>query len=184
MSAQEFVDYMLKEHKKDLKKYLTEFNKTNSSEIIIYTDGSMPNNKLAKKMDLTGGLGVYIIMPDKTVVSISEKVLNSTNNIAELKAIEKALDFLSELTFTPTSVTIFSDSMYCINSVTKWYKTWIVNGWKTSKGTSVENKELINNIISKIGNFSYFINFKHVKAHSGIYGNEMADVLAVAGSKK
>lgn len=183
MSAQEFIDFMIKNHKKDLTQYLLEFNKKASSEILIYTDGAMPNNKLSKKKNLSGGLGVYIIMPDKTTVSISEKVINSTNNIAEFRAIERALDFLSTLTFTPTSVTIFSDSMYCIKSLTVWFKTWVVNGWKTTKGTPVENKELINDIISKLGNFSY-VNLKHVKAHSGIHGNEMADALAVAGAKK
>ena len=75
-------------------------------------------------------------------------------------------------------VLIRSDSMYCINSLTKWCHSWSANGWKTSTGSEVLNKELIKSILSKLEEGPRIVEFKHVLGHSGNPYNELADRLA------
>ena len=61
------------------------------------------------------------------------------------------------------------------------------NGWKTSQGTDVKNKELIQEIIAELTGCTAdqrVISFQHVKAHAGIKYNEMADQLANDGREQ
>lgn len=79
---------------------------------------------------------------------------------------------------------IHSDSMYVINCCTFWYKKWQVNGWITSNGKDVQNKEDIISVVELIDKlkFKQFnLKIKYVKGHSGVHGNEMADKLAKKG---
>ena len=55
------------------------------------------------------------------------------------------------------------------------------NGWKTAKKQPVKNQDLIKPLYQLYK--SKKVKFKHVRGHKGIYGNEMADRLAVEGSK-
>lgn len=40
-------------------------------------------------------------------------------------------------------ISIQTDSEFVIKCVTQWMPQWITNGWKTSKGVDVKNKELL-----------------------------------------
>jgi ribonuclease HI len=84
---------------------------------------------------------------------------------------------------------IYSDSMYCINSVTVWYKNWEKNGWKNAKNEDVKNKEIIQKILELIEERNNNCFFYYVKAHrrplkesdpdyENWYGNDRADLLA------
>lgn len=82
---------------------------------------------------------------------------------------------------------IISDSKYAIDCVTTWFTTWRRNGWKNAAGKAVENKDIIENILTKIeerNGLSVRTDFEWIKGHSGASGNEEADKLAVAGAKK
>lgn len=152
----------------------------------IYTDGSILTNINSTKGGIDGGAGVYIeFTTGEQPVCLQQKIENSTNNISELTAILMALKFLDEREGNGQEVCIFSDSMYCLNSITKWYKKWKTNGWKTSSGGDVKNKELIHNITElseKLGK-NWNVRFEHVKGHAGNFGNEKADELAKGASK-
>lgn len=150
--------------------------------INIYTDGATPNNRFSKTNNVIGGIGVFIMFNDGTNKSFSEKITNATNNKCELLAIKKALECVKILKLQNKNVIIHSDSMYSINCCTKWNKNWENNGWKTSKGKPVENKQIIQDIILKLEESKNVV-IVHVKGHSGNIGNEMADKLATSACK-
>ena len=105
-----------------------------------------------------------------------------TNQRAELTAILRALD----TTPRDRDVTIVTDSQYSINCVTAWSMNWRRNGWKTSSGKLVENKDLVENILAKIeerNGLQSQTQFEWIKGHNKDPGNEAADRLAVDGAR-
>lgn len=150
------------------------------AEIVVFCDGScVGNGKLGAK----GGVGVYFGLNDPRNVSTGFPG-KQTNNRAELYAILAALDSTSSLLslnrdFQYQPLHIKTDSKYCINCLTEWWKNWERNGWKTSDKKQVENKELIQKIIEEIRARPLgFVKFTYVEGHSGIFENEQADRLA------
>ena len=103
-----------------------------------------------------------------------------TNNKAELRAAIKAIEVAQENCIG--KLTINSDSKYVISGVTQWSDTWYKNGWKTSIGEPVKNKEEWVQLLKLINDCKISITWKHVPGHDGITGNEEADKLAVIGA--
>ena len=175
----------------------TEIKKENIDEvnqtIEVFTDGSTFNNGKKNKMQF-GGIGIYF--NDNIYPSISECLSGKiTNNIAELKAIITAIEYIINLEsfhLSNTKIHIYSDSEYTINCIVKWSKAWEKNGWKKRDKKEISNKDLI----IKLYNYykKYKIKFIHVKAHTSEpsdpilhkiwYGNKIADKLATDSSKK
>ena len=84
-------------------------------------------------------------------------------------------------------VTIVTDSRYAIDCVTLWYVNWRKNGWKTSAGKAVENKDLVETILARIeerGSLQTQTIFEWIKGHANQPGNVEADKLAVSGAWK
>ncbi|KAK5045017.1 hypothetical protein LTR84_010165 [Exophiala bonariae] len=114
-------------------------------------------------------------------VSEALKGSKQTNQRAELTAISRALDIAPR----HRDVTIYTDSMYSINSVTEWYRNWERNGYVNSSRKPVENKDLVMDIREKIEereSLNKKTIFVWVKGHSNNAGNIEADKLAVQGS--
>lgn len=95
-----------------------------------------------------------------------------TNNQAELRGIRKIFKIISdEITsnlFKNKEIIICTDSMYSINCITKWVKTWSKNGWVNSKKEPVKNKELIQDIVelsNKIEKNGGIVTFRHIFSH-------------------
>ncbi|KAH7040500.1 uncharacterized protein B0I36DRAFT_344235 [Microdochium trichocladiopsis] len=146
----------------------------------IYTDGSSRANGRANAV---AGVGVYFGVGDPRNISERLAGMPQTNNRAELTAILRALDQVTDL----QGVRIFSDSNYAIKCVTEWYRTWQKNGWRKSTGDPVENNDLIKAIRSKIearDAVGTKTQFQWVKGHGSDVGNIAADRLAVEGSMK
>lgn len=130
----------------------------------IYTDGSCLGNPGA------GGWGA--IGEDLKLCGASAK---TTNNIMEMTAVAKALEECVKRGIE--EVCIFTDSNYVKNGITKWIINWKKNGWMTSAGTPVKNKELwiqIDTLRDKVK----IIEWRWVKAHNGHPQNEAVDTLA------
>ena len=161
-------------------------------DIIVYTDGSTLNNQY--KGHRKGGVGVFFGDNDprnKSIELVESSTNKVTNQVAEINGCIVAIE--TALIGEPfKSLLIISDSMYTINCVTKWCKTWEKKGWKKTDGKIIENLDLI----KKLYNYSntYNIKYKHVKGHKNQppidsplyadwYGNMMADMLATNASK-
>jgi ribonuclease HI len=130
----------------------------------IYTDGSCLGNPGA------GGWGA--IGED---MKLCGAMANTTNNIMEMTAVAKALEECVKRGIE--EVRIFTDSNYVKNGITKWIINWKKNGWVTSAGTPVKNKELwiqIDTLKDKVK----MIEWRWVKAHNGHPLNEAVDTLA------
>ena len=106
-----------------------------------------------------------------------------TNQRAELTAVLRALEIVPR----NRNVVIVTDSRYAIDCVTTWHVNWKTNGWKTSTGKAVENKDIIENILAKIAErdkLKVQTAFEWIKGHAEHPGNVEADKLAVDGAKK
>lgn len=152
------------------------------TQIKIFTDGSF--NKKYKK----SGYGVYF--PNGEIPNISEKftLLPLTNQRAELYAIYAAL-LKATKKKAIDKITIYSDSKYSIDSLTKWIDKWKINGWKTATNKPVKNLDIILMIDAIIVKYKGIINFIHVNSHTNgldfnSKSNNEADILAKNGSIK
>ncbi|KAI9815791.1 MAG: hypothetical protein M1827_002187 [Pycnora praestabilis] len=145
----------------------------------IYTDGSSLGNGA---QGAVAGVGVYFGDGDSRNVSERLAGPRQSNNRAELTAIQRALDIAPR----NRDVTIYTDSRYSIDCVTVWYINWRRNNWLTSLKKPVENKDLIENILSKIEERNALkaeTKFEWLKGHADDPGNVAADHLAVDGAK-
>lgn len=93
-----------------------------------------------------------------------------------MQAAIAALQFLKNSSQTDP-VTLYTDSEYLINCVTKWVKGWKKKGWKKSDGSPVLNQDLLE-ILDELN--SPQIKWEYVRGHAGNFGNERCDAIARA----
>ena len=143
-------------------------------EVTIYTDGAyLPSTNV-------GGYGYILIYKAGNNILTKEGfggVYNTTNNKMELKAIIEALNELTER----CKVTVYSDSMYCVQGVNSWLYAWYKNNFKTRTGQDVKNRsewEELHSLKQK-----HNLKMVWVKGHSGILYNELVDRLAAQGTQ-
>lgn len=140
-------------------------------EAIIYTDGACSGNPGP------GGWGATIKIGDETFEIFGGED-NTTNNRMELIAAIKALEYLNE----NHKITLYTDSNYVKDGITKWIFNWKKNNWKTSAKKPVKNSDLwiqLDEIQNKRE-----VKWNWVKGHAGNLGNERADELARMGIKE
>ena len=139
------------------------------TEIIeIYTDGACRGNPGP------GGWGALMIS-GKHRKTIHGGETNTTNNRMELTAAIKALNALKG----PRKVLLHTDSTYVMNGINDWLPRWKVRGWKTAAKKPVKNQDLWQALDEAIA--LHEIEWKWVRGHSGVPGNEEADALANQG---
>ena len=136
------------------------------SEICVYVDGACSRNPGP------GGWGVFMIC-DGYECSYSGGDRDTTNNRMELMAAIKALDAIKGYNGI---VLMYTDSQYVKGGITDWIKKWKVNGWKTSGGDEVKNRDLWVMLDSFCEAFD--IRWHWVKGHSDNAYNNIADQLA------
>lgn len=105
---------------------------------------------------------------------------NSTNNIAELMGMLRCLFLVNQIGLQHTI--IHADSKYVLNLIAG-RDTYKGNGYKTSAGKDLANKELCMQLVEMYDEVSekYDVELRWVKGHSGEYGNDMADANATKG---
>ncbi|MCJ1288060.1 hypothetical protein MMC26_007413 [Xylographa opegraphella] len=146
----------------------------------VHTDGSSLRNG---QDGAFAGVGVFFGPNDERNVSEALPGPRQTNQRAELTAILRALDSIPR----STDVTIVTDSRYAIDCVTLWHTNWRRNGWKTSTGKVVENRDLVESILSRMeerGSLQTRTTFEWIKGHANHPGNVEADSLAVTGARR
>lgn len=120
-----------------------------------------------------------------TVVAYLEYVENfperATNNVAELLALVRALQFA--LSTTCKSVTLYTDSEYAVKGWNEWLERWIKANWRRPDNTEVKNKKLwlmLKDAMDAVTARETTVDLIWVKGHAGNYGNTHADRLATA----
>ena len=137
-----------------------------NTDITIYTDGAAQGNPGK------GGYGVVLISPPFRK-ELSEGFRLTTNNRMELLAVIKGLEALK---YDGCHVTIYSDSRYVVDAVSKgWVFGWEKKGFREKKNPDLWRRFL----------FVYRrhdVRFVSVKGHDGNPENERCDRLAVAAA--
>lgn len=138
----------------------------------IYTDGACSGNPGP------GGWGTVIYFLDGTLHEMGGYESETTNNRMEMQAAIAALEFVQQSGQTD-SITLYTDSEYVKNGITKWIPGWKKKDWKTSAGKPVLNQDLWE-ILDKLN--SKTVEWRYVRGHSGNEGNERCDTIARAFS--
>ena len=143
-----------------------------------YTDGACSGNPGP------GGWGVYLVAENNVGEIVKEEALygknkETTNQMMELTAAIKALESLKRKN---VDITIFTDSKYVIEGITKWIFGWLKNNWSTASKKPVANRLLWEELLELTKNQN--VEWVWVKGHTGVFGNEKADSLAVKGREE
>ena len=131
----------------------------------LFTDGSYSSSRDQ------GGIGIVFVKDNKEILRYSKMFKHVSNNKMELGAIIVGLRMIKK---PIESLTVYSDSMYCIGSITQ--------GWKRNK-----NKLLwkaFDEEYKRVQELCPNIEFKHVKGHNGSYWNELVDSICVKASQE
>ena len=108
-------------------------------------------------------------------------------NKGELYAIYVALRLIIKK-FDFRNITVYTDSEYSINSLTKWVFNWASNNWIGSNKKPIKNQDIIKALYKIVNKYKARIKFVHVRSHTkktdfNSISNDMADKLAVRGAK-
>lgn len=138
-----------------------------SYKITIYTDGASSGNPGP------GGYGV-VLKSGQHRKELSAGYKFTTNNRMELLAVIVALEALKT---EASDVTVYTDSRYVADSVTKgWVFSWVKKRFKGKKNADLWMRFL--EIYKK-----HKVKFVWVKGHANIPENERCDRLAVEASQ-
>jgi ribonuclease HI len=96
----------------------------------------------------------------------------TTNNRMELTAAIEGLSALKR----PSVITLFTDSTYLRDGITRWIENWKRNGWRTANKQPVKNADLWMRLEQVLA--PHRIEWRWVRAHAGHTENERADALA------
>ena len=126
---------------------------------VIYCDGGCYNAGVNK------GIGSWAFVeykPDSNIAYVyAGFVNNTTNNRTEMLAVINAIQSYSE----HSNIHIISDSGYVVKGYNdpSYLDAWIRSGWKTSKGTDVQNVDLWSEIIKLT--YHYGVKFSLIRGH-------------------
>ena len=135
-------------------------------QITLYTDGSALGNPGK------GGYGV-VLMSGRHYKELSQGFRLTTNNRMELLAVITGLEALK---FDGCRVTVYSDSKYVVDAVSKgWLAGWVRTRFKGKKNEDLWRRYLA--VAAK-----HDVRFVWVKGHADNQWNNRCDELAVAAS--
>jgi ribonuclease HI len=129
-------------------------------ELNFYTDGAY------SPVTKTGGWAVYC---PELKLRITNQEKDTTNNRMELIAAINAMKFILQTGMKISTVNIYSDSLYVINTLKGLYK-------KTKTNLDLWSKAF--RVLYLIQQQSIQINWIHIKGHAGHINNEIVDRLA------
>jgi ribonuclease HI len=136
-----------------------------NARVVIFTDGACRGNPGP------GGWGVVLNYQGKRK-TLRGYAAETTNNRMELTAVIEGLRALNR----SCEVEINTDSKYVMQGINEWISNWKRNGWKTAARKAVKNSDLWRQLDEELS--SHKVDWKWVKGHSGVEGNELADQLA------
>jgi ribonuclease HI len=140
---------------------------TDADRIEIYTDGACRGNPGPGGWAATLSLGEHFR-------ELSGAEAATTNNRMELTAVIEALSALKR----ESRVRVFTDSEYVRRGITEWLKAWKARDWRTADKKPVKNRDLWERLDAVAARHD--VEWRWVKGHSGVPGNERVDALANA----
>jgi ribonuclease HI len=140
---------------------------TDAERIEIYTDGACRGNPGPGGWAATLSLGEHFR-------ELSGAEAATTNNRMELTAVIEALSALKR----ESRVRVFTDSEYVRRGITEWLKAWKARDWRTADKKPVKNRDLWEQLDAIAARHD--VEWRWVKGHSGVPGNERVDALANA----
>lgn len=134
----------------------------------VFTDGAASPNPGP------GGWGVVHVRDNHIISERWGHEPHTTNNRMELEAL------LAGVHLVPVGEPsiVYSDSMLCINTFTKWAKNWKARGWKRKEGP-IKNLDLVRQIYELLEQRPE-LTLQWIAAHNGQRWNEYADALATS----
>ena len=136
-----------------------------SSIVEIYTDGACRGNP-----GPGGWAALLSFQGQERELSGAESA--TTNNRMELTAVIRALEALKR----PVRARIFTDSEYVRRGITEWLPGWKARGWRTAGRKAVKNQDLWTEL-EQLAEL-HEVEWRWVRGHSGVPGNERVDQLA------
>lgn len=141
----------------------------------VFVDGSTGESYHAGK----AGFAAIVVLNDQIIDSYSHQTKTTvTNNAAEFLAIIAGIHLAPK----DCDVTLFSDSQYCVNSLTKWWKRWEQRGWCRKKNHKIKNLKLIQTALNGLQQKPR-IKLCWIKGHAGYKWNELADSMAKSAKR-
>ena len=147
----------------------------------IYAGGSCYNNCSPVE---SGGYALYF--PGAEHPSVCEPVSSGliTNHRSELLAVKDALLIYKDK-MKGTPCTIYTDSIYVVNSLYDYSPVWRKNGWKKMNGAPVKNQDLMKPLCELFETHREYVSIKHTK--TSVYNQEIhlrntsiANIMAIA----
>lgn len=137
------------------------------SIVEIYTDGACRGNPGPGGWAATLEFGEHFR-------ELSGADAQTTNNRMELTAVIRALEALNR----PVKARVHTDSEYVRRGITEWVKAWKARDWRTADRKPVKNRDLWELLDEQAARHE--VEWRWVKGHSGVPGNERVDQLANA----
>lgn len=142
---------------------------------IIFTDGACTGNPGP------GGWAAIVTSPEGQVRELGGGNSLTTNNRMEMMGALQGLRSLSAPHAHP--VVLYTDSTYVIRGITQWIWGWRSRGWKNAEGKEVSNRDLWEELSRELLRLKpTVVEWKYVRGHTGIPGNERCDEIAVGFS--
>jgi ribonuclease HI len=134
----------------------------------IFTDGSSRPNPGP------GGWGAVFVRDNQLIEQRHGHDPWTTNNKMELTALIAGL----EMAPLDMPITVYTDSMLIVNTLTKWAKGWEARGWRRKEG-EIANLELVQAAWALLQQRPN-VRLEWIRAHDGSRWNEYADALSTA----
>jgi ribonuclease HI len=140
-------------------------------KVTIHTDGGCLGNP-------GPGGWAAVLRCGEAVKEISGGTELTTNNRMELQAAIEGLRLLKR----PCEVTLFTDSQYVRQGISRWVANWKRYGWKTVHQQPVKNEDLWRALDEAVQ--PHRLEWRWLKGHAGHRDNERCDRLAAAAIEK
>jgi ribonuclease HI len=134
----------------------------------IFTDGSSRPNPGP------GGWGAVFVRNNEMIDQRHGADPYTTNNRMELTALIAGL----EMAPAGEHLSIYTDSLLVVNTLTKWAQGWEARGWKRKEG-EIANLDLVKQAWALVRERPN-VRIEWIRAHDGSRWNEYADALSTA----